>query len=48
MTIEELVKDVLKGIPVLVGEYRGSHAEMASYVDKKTGKRHSVHSCQFI
>ena len=39
MTIEELVKQVLKGILVLVGEYRGSHAEMAGYVDKKTGQK---------
>jgi hypothetical protein len=38
MTTAELVKQVLQGILVLVGEYRGSHAEMAGYVDKKTGQ----------
>jgi len=38
MTREQLVKEVLKGIPVLVGNYRGSHAEMAVYMDKKTGQ----------
>ena len=38
MTADELVKQVLKGILLLVGAYRGSHAEMAGYVDKKTGQ----------
>jgi hypothetical protein len=38
MTTDELVKQVLQGILVLVGEYRGSHAEMAGYVDKKSGQ----------
>lgn len=38
MTPEELVKQVLQGILVLVGEYRASHAEMAGYVDKKSGE----------
>jgi hypothetical protein len=38
MTPDELVKQVLQGILVLVGEYRGSHAEMAGYVDKKSGQ----------
>ena len=38
MTTEELVKQVLQGILVLVGDYRGSHAEMAGYVDKKSGQ----------
>src|SRR5437667_11870931 len=38
MTTDELVKQVLQGILVLVGEYRGSHAEMAGYVDKKSGE----------
>ena len=38
MTRDELVKQVLQGSLVLVGEYRGSEAEMAGYVDKKTGQ----------
>jgi hypothetical protein len=33
MTTAELVKEVLQGILVLVGEYRWSHAEMACYVE---------------
>jgi hypothetical protein len=37
MTTDELVRQVLQGILVIVGEYRGSHAELAGYVDKKTG-----------
>ena len=42
MTTEELVKQVLQGILVLVGDYRGSHAEMAGYVDKKERPGDSV------
>jgi hypothetical protein len=38
MTTDELVKQVLKGVLVLVGDYRGSHAEMAGYVDRKSGQ----------
>ena len=38
MTTEELAKQVLQGILVLVGDYRASHAEMAGYVDKKSGQ----------
>jgi hypothetical protein len=38
MTTDELVKQVLQGILVLVGDYRGSHAEMAGYVDRKSGQ----------
>ena len=38
MTTDDLVRQLLQGILVLVGEYRGSHAEMAGYVDKKSGK----------
>ena len=37
MTKDELMADVLKGFLLIVGEYRGSHAEVAGYVDKKTG-----------
>jgi hypothetical protein len=46
MTKDELVKQVLLGIPVLVGNYRGSHAEMCGYVDKKTGK--AIHEIRGI
>jgi hypothetical protein len=38
VTTDELVKQLLKGILVLVGDYRGSHAEITGYVDKKTGQ----------
>ena len=38
MTTDELVKQLLQGILVPVGDYRGSHAEMAGYVDKKSGQ----------
>src|SRR5436305_812193 len=38
MTTDELVRQILQGILVLVGEYRGSHAENAGYVDKKSGQ----------
>jgi len=37
MTRAELLKEVLQGVLLIVGEYRGSHAEMAGYVDKKYG-----------
>jgi hypothetical protein len=46
MTADELVRQVLQGILVLVGEYRGSHAEMAGYVDKKSGQ--SIRSVRAI
>jgi hypothetical protein len=38
MTTDELVKQVLQGILVLIGDYRGSHAEMTGYVDKNSGQ----------
>jgi len=38
MTADELTKQVLQGILLLVGEYRGSHAEAAGYMDKKSGQ----------
>ena len=37
MTKDELMVDVLKGVLLIVAEYRGSHAELAGYVDRKTG-----------
>ena len=38
MMKDELLADVLKGFLLIVGEYRGSHAELAGYVDKRTGE----------
>jgi hypothetical protein len=37
MTQAELLREVLQGVLLIVGEYRGSHAEEAGYVDKKFG-----------
>ena len=37
MTAAELLKEVLQGVLLIVGEYRGSYAELAGYVDKKSG-----------
>jgi hypothetical protein len=37
MTKNELLNEVLRGVLVIVGEYRGSHAEEAGYIDKKFG-----------
>ena len=37
MTENELLSEVLRGVLLIVGEYRGSHAEEAGYVDKKFG-----------
>ncbi len=37
MTKDELLTNVLRGVLLIAGEYRGSHAELAGYVDKKTG-----------
>ena len=37
MTGAELLKEVLQGVLLIVGEYRGSYAGMAGYVDKKSG-----------
>ena len=37
MTENELLKEVLEGVLLIVGEYRGSHAEVAGYVDRKSG-----------
>jgi hypothetical protein len=39
MTQAELLREVLQGVLLIVGEYRGSHAEMAGYVDKKFGNK---------
>ena len=38
MTHEELLREVLRGVLLIVGEYRGSRGELAGYVDKKTGE----------
>lgn len=37
MTTDDLLKQVLQGVLLIVGEYRGSHAEMAGYGDRKFG-----------
>jgi hypothetical protein len=37
MTQDELLREVVQGVLLIVGEYRGSHAEVAGYVDKKFG-----------
>jgi len=37
MTENDLLKEVLQGVLLIVGEYRGSYAEMAGYVGKKSG-----------
>ena len=39
MTQAELVQELLQGVPLLVLEYRGSHAEEAGYVDRKYGNK---------
>ena len=46
MTRDDLLMQVLQGVLVLVGDYRGSHAEMAGYVDKKSGQ--AIHSVRAI
>ena len=38
MTTTELLKEVLLGRLLIVGEYRGSRAEEAGFVDKKSGE----------
>ncbi len=37
MTQNDLLREVLDGVLLIVGEYRGSHAEEAGYVDRKLG-----------
>jgi hypothetical protein len=39
VTQAELLGEVLQGVLLIVGEYRGSAAEMAGYVDKKFGTK---------
>ena len=38
MTRDELLQQILSGRLLLVGEFRGAHAEAAGYVDNRTGK----------
>jgi hypothetical protein len=38
MTTKQLLQEVLRGRLLIVGEYRGSRAEDAGYVDRKTGE----------
>jgi len=37
MRPQELLAEVMQGVLLIVGEYRGSHAEQAGYVDRKFG-----------
>jgi hypothetical protein len=37
MTKAELLSEVLKGVLLIAGEYRGSYVELAGYLDKKNG-----------
>ena len=39
MTKEELLREVLKGVLLIVGEYRGGHVEPASWIDRKSGNK---------
>lgn len=39
MTQQELLAEVMQGILLMVGDYRGSHAEEAGYVDRKFGNK---------
>ena len=38
MTLSQLIKEVLRGRPVLVGEYRGVKTHVRTYVDENTGE----------
>jgi hypothetical protein len=38
MTRDELLQHIFRGRLVLVGEFRGAHAESAGYVDERTGE----------
>jgi hypothetical protein len=35
----DLLKEVLQGLLLIVGEYRGSHAELAGFCDRKSGEK---------
>ena len=49
MTTAELLKEVLLGRLLIVGEYRGSRAEEAGFVDKKSGEAiHYVRAIHLI
>ncbi len=49
MTHQELLREVLRGVLLIVGEYRGSKAEVTGYVDKKTGQAiHYVRAIHLI
>lgn len=39
MTKAELLEEVLQGVLLIVGNYRGSHAEEAGYVHRKFGNK---------
>ena len=38
ITQSALLKEVMRGVLLIVGDYRGSQAEAAGYVDRKTGE----------
>src|SRR6266404_5942135 len=38
MTRDELLQQILRGRLLLVGEFRGAHAENAGYVDQRSGQ----------
>ena len=38
MTEADITKEVMRGRLVVVGELRGTHAESAGYVDRRTGE----------
>lgn len=39
MTKLELLGEVLKGVLLIVGEYRGGHADPVSWIDRKSGNK---------
>ena len=39
MTIQELMREVVVGRLLLVGEFRGVRAEATSYTDRKSGEK---------
>jgi hypothetical protein len=39
ITQADLLKELLQGLLLIVGEYRGSHAEMSGFCDRKSGEK---------
>ena len=46
MRKEDLLGEVLKGVLLVVGEYRGGHADPVSWIDRKSGNK--IESVQAI